>query len=98
MGKYEWHGTMWSRTGCPGEFLDVGWYTKVGDKFIVGEHRNPRTGNIYTEAELDKIQGVIVPPYVPYTPPAKPASAASVWILGVIVLVLAAGIVWFVTK
>ena len=96
MGKYTWHGAMWSTTGCPGEYHNLGWWTSDGITFVIADYRNSATGKPYTDAELDKIQGVVIPPIV--IPPTKPANAASVWILGVIVLVLAAGIVWFVTK
>ena len=98
MGRYRWYGVMWSYTGCPGEYYNAGWWTSDGKIFVTAEHRNPETDKPYTDEELDKIQGVVVPPIVIPSKPVKPASAASVWILGVIVLVLAAGIVWFVTK
>jgi len=95
MSKYSFYGTMWSRTGCPGEFLDPGWYTKVGDKFIVKEYRNPATGQVYTEKELDAIQGIVVPPYIK---PVKPMNSASMWVIGIILLIVVAGVIWFVVK
>jgi len=95
MGKYRWHGTMWSNTGCPGEYYNAGWWTADGKTFIVTDYKNPATGKPYTETELDKIQGVVVPPIVI---PVKPVSVTSAWVLGVIILILAAGVIWFVTK
>jgi hypothetical protein len=56
MGLYQWHGRKWSRTGCPGEYNDPGWYLKKGDKFVVKEFKNPKTKKKYTDAELAKIK------------------------------------------
>jgi len=96
MGKYRWHGTVWSNTGCPGEYHNPGWWTADEKTLIVADYKNPATGKPYTETELDKIHGVVVPPIVI---PVKPAAnATSTWILGVIIVIIAVGVVWFVVK
>jgi hypothetical protein len=57
MVTYSYHGKKWSRSGCPGTYYDPGWYTskKDGDKFIVTNYKNPKTGKRYTNAELAKL-------------------------------------------
>ena len=94
MGKYIFHSQRWSRTGCPGEYLDPGWYTAVGDKFIIREWINSSTGKPYTNAELDKIQGYVVPPYVK---PTMSASSALIWLVGIMIATVVV-VVWFVLK
>jgi len=98
MGKYQWHGVLWSNTGCPGEFYNPGWWTADGKTLVVADYRNPATGKPYTPTELDKIQGVVIPPIVPPVtlPVVKPASSGSTWVVAGIGLVIVMAIVAFV--
>jgi len=88
MSKYQWHRDIWSPAGCPGTYLDPGWY--MGDKFIVKDYKNPATGKPYTAKELDAIQGLV-------GSANQPKKISIAWVIG-ITLVIIAGIVWLILK